>query len=54
MNRICRCVIAAALASLTMAARADWPSGVWRSVGYGELVDITDARWRHFEVSARR
>jgi carboxyl-terminal processing protease len=52
MNRICRCAIAAALASLAMAARADWPSGVWRSVGYGELVDITDARWRHFEISA--
>jgi hypothetical protein len=45
-------LLAAALACLATAARADWPSGVWRSVGYGELVEVSDVRWRHFEISA--
>jgi hypothetical protein len=39
-----RCALLfAALACTASAARADWPAGVWRSVGYGELVEITQA-----------
>jgi hypothetical protein len=34
------------------AARADWPPGTWRSVGYGELLDIKADGYRHFEVTA--
>lgn len=35
------------------AAQADWPSGVWYSVGYGEVVEVSDARFRHFEVTLK-
>jgi carboxyl-terminal processing protease len=52
MKPACRYLLWAVLACVATASRADWPAGVWRSVGYGELVEVTEAGWRHFEISA--
>lgn len=51
MNGTCRWILLAACCVAAGAARADWPTGTWRSVGYGELVEVSAEAYRHFEVT---
>jgi carboxyl-terminal processing protease len=53
MNQRQRALLLAAALWLPLGAWAAWPPGVWHSIGYGEVIEVSDRHFRHFEVTTK-